>query len=75
MIENERFLAMPEMCTALAGISKSTLRRRIKELDLSERGYVLRLGRRLLFSYRLITDLPALLNENVTRKMKSRDDI
>jgi len=64
MCEKERFLAVSEICSRLGEISKSTLFRRMKELRLLERGYCLRLGRRLLFKEQLITDIQALISED-----------
>jgi hypothetical protein len=61
-MDEKRWLTANEMRQAIGQISKSTLRRRIKDLNLIEHGYVLKLGRRLLFSSSLITDLPALVN-------------
>jgi hypothetical protein len=62
----KRWMTAMEAREALAGISKSTLRRRTKELKLMERGYALKLGRRLLYSPSLISDLPILLARNNT---------
>jgi hypothetical protein len=60
-MKEHRWMTATEIRHALADISKSTLHRRTKELKLVERGYALRLGRRILFSNSLITDLPDLL--------------
>jgi hypothetical protein len=61
----KRWLTTVETMQSLAGISKSTLHRRTKDLNLVERGYVLKFGRRVLYSSRLISDLPALLDSKI----------
>ncbi|GHV83728.1 hypothetical protein AGMMS50212_10680 [Spirochaetia bacterium] len=72
----KNWLETKEVCVALAGISRSTLNRRMKELNLVQRGYAIRLGRRILFSSNLITDLPALLeNKSLVHSVKNDETI
>ena len=56
----KKWLSRRELCQALAGISVSTLRRRIKDGMIPTK-YFVKFGGRLAFSVELIDDLPILL--------------
>ncbi|MCL2193578.1 MAG: hypothetical protein FWB78_09315 [Treponema sp.] len=54
-----KWLSRKELCNAVAGISLSTLYRRIKDGTIPAK-YFVRLGGRLVFSVELLDDLPSL---------------
>lgn len=67
----KRWLSRKELCNALAGISMSTLRRRIKDGTIPS-SYFVKFGGRLAFSIELLDDLSVLL-QNAASMEKTKN--
>jgi len=69
-MSEKKWLSRKEICCAIAGISLSTLYRRIKDGTIPA-SYIVKIGNRVAFSNKLLVDLPYLLNG----KLQQEEDI
>jgi predicted site-specific integrase-resolvase len=62
-MSEKKWLSRKDICQALAGISMSTLYRRIKDGTISS-AYIVKIGNRVAFSNEIVNDLSKIFDKN-----------